>query len=110
VHAHRIADVLRALEQSGQLGREGRLGVSTLSVTSVNGLLPPLDERERHYSGDLAHEVIQEVKLEVMCEDDQVDAIVTITAGAAQTAQAQAGWVYVSDVLHAIPLGHSAHS
>ncbi|MDA8256870.1 MAG: P-II family nitrogen regulator, partial [Betaproteobacteria bacterium] len=67
-------------------------------------LLKAVDAKEQHYSIDLAEAVINESKLELICEDVQVDELVDIIGRAARTGQAEAGWIYVSDIIQAIPV------
>ena len=42
----------------------------------VKGSLLPLDAAERHYSVDLGNEVVNEYKLELHCNDVDVDELV----------------------------------
>ena len=70
----------------------------------VKSLLKPVDAREQHYSVDLAESVINESKLELICEDVQVDELVDIIGRAARTGQAEAGWIYVSEIIQAVPV------
>lgn len=104
IHNHRIADVIHALKESGQCNANAGTGCRNLSVISVQSLLKAVDAKEQHYSIDLAEAVINESKLELICEDDQVDELVDIIGRAARTGQAEAGWIYVSDIIQAIPV------
>lgn len=98
IHQHRAADVIQALKVAG--GRN-------LFVTTGRGMLVAMDAGEQHYSMDLADTVIEECKLELLCEDEQVDALVAIVRRYARTGKPDAGWVYVTDVILAIPVGTS---
>lgn len=104
IHNHRIADVIRALKESGQCNPDDTPGCRNLSVIPVQSLLKAMDAREQHYSIELAEAVINESKLELICEDHQVDELVGIIGRAARTGQAEAGWIYVSDIISAIPI------
>ncbi|MFY9328437.1 MAG: P-II family nitrogen regulator [Georgfuchsia sp.] len=97
IHQYRAADTIQALKAAG--------GVSNLFVTTGQGTLVAMDAGEQHYSMDLGDTVIRECKLELLCEDDQVDALVAIVRENAQTGKRDAGWVYVTDVIQAIPVG-----
>ena len=108
IHNHRIADVIRTLKESGQCDADLAKGCRNLSVTGVRTLLKPVDTSERHYAVDLAEEVINESKLELICEDDQVDELVGIIARTARTGQADPGWIYVSDIIQAVPVAGRA--
>ncbi|WP_413439471.1 P-II family nitrogen regulator [Sulfuriferula sp. GW1] len=104
VHNHRIPDVIRALKESGQCNLDPAKGCRNLSVIGVRSLLAPVDAQERHYAVDLAEEVINESRLELICEDHQVDELMDIIGRAARTGQAEAGWIYVTDIIKAIPV------
>lgn len=104
IHNHRIADVIRALKESGQCYANAGGGCRNLSVIPVQSLLKAVDAREQHYSIELAEAVIHESRLELICEDHQVDELVGIIARAARTGQAEAGWIYVTDIVRAVPV------
>jgi nitrogen regulatory protein P-II 1 len=53
---------------------------------------------------DLGDEVVNEYKIELLCEDSEVDALVTVLVDAARTGQAVAGWVTVADLSRAVPI------
>jgi nitrogen regulatory protein P-II 1 len=99
IHNHRIADVIRAVKESGL-----RNGYHNLSVTAVKSLLKAVDAREQHYSIELAEAVIDESRMDLICEDHQVDELVGIIGRAACTGQAEAGWIYIVDIMKAIPI------
>jgi nitrogen regulatory protein P-II 1 len=96
IHQHRAADVIQGLKAAG--GRN-------LFITTGKGMLVAMDAGEQHYSMNLADTVIEECKLELLCEDEQVDALVAIVREKARTGKPDAGWVYVTDVIQAIPVG-----
>ncbi len=104
IHNHRIADVIHALKESGQCNANADTGCRNLSIIPVQSLLKAVDAKEQHYSIDLAEAVINESKLELICEDVQVDELVDIIGRAARTGQAEAGWIYVSDIIQVIPV------
>lgn len=54
---------------------------------------------------DLGDTAIRECKLKLQCEDEQVDALVAIVRENTQTGKPDAGWVYVTEVIQAIPVG-----
>lgn len=103
VHRSRIADVIAALKDSPAWGgvRGGRR--HNLAVYIVKGSLVPLDSDEQHYSMDLGDEVVNEYKLELLCEDSEVEALAAALTAAARTGQAIAGWITVIDVVSATP-------
>jgi len=103
IHRNRIADVLRALRQAGLCQR-----YCCLSVTGVHGTLAALDNQERSFSAELGAEVITEAKLELVLEDNEVDAAVSVICDNARTGQPLAGWIFVTDVGTAMPIGDSS--
>ncbi|MDP2028775.1 MAG: P-II family nitrogen regulator [Thiobacillus sp.] len=104
IHNHRIADVIRALKESGLCNTDGTPGCRNLAVVPVKILLKAMDAKEQHYSIELAEAVINESKLELICEDHQVDELVEIIGRTARTGQAEAGWIYVTDIVKAVPI------
>ncbi|MCI0401482.1 MAG: P-II family nitrogen regulator [Gammaproteobacteria bacterium] len=95
VHRHRVSDIIHAL---------GEAGFHNLSIVDVKGMLQALGSKEQDYSIELGGKFITEVKLELVCEDDQMDDAVLIIRENAQTGQPTAGWIYVSDILEALSI------
>ncbi len=104
VHRSRIADVIAALKDSPAWGgaRAGRR--HNLAVYIVKGSLLPLDSDELHYSMDLGDEVVNEYKLELLCEDAEVEPLMAAITSAARTGQKVAGWITVIDVVSGTPI------
>lgn len=106
VHANRIGPVIAALK--GSAAWDGATGLSkdthNLTVYVVKGSLVPVNERERHYSVELGDEVVNEYKLELTCEDQHVDELVETIRTFARTGQANAGWIFVTEVARAVPI------
>ncbi len=96
IHRNRIADVVRVLKDAG---------FQNLSVIDVKGMLKALDTREQNYSVEVGEKVILEIKLELVCENEQVDEAVNLIREHARTGQALAGWVYISEIMTALPIG-----
>lgn len=105
VHRNRIADVISAVEGSGLIETTRVQGVRNINVTSVHSLLKPIDNVEQRYSVELGEAVIAEVRLELICEDSQVDPLVELIERTARTGQAIAGWIVVTDIVKATPIG-----
>lgn len=105
VHRNRIADVISAVEGSGLIETTQAHGARNINLTSVHSLLKPIDNVEQHYSVELGEAVIAEVRLELICEDSQVDPLVELIERTARTGQAVAGWIVVTDVVKATPIG-----
>ena len=100
IHRNRIAEVIHALGQAGLCRAPYRL-----SVIDVKGTLDPLDDRERVYSVELGEQVINEVKLELVVEEERVEEAVALIREHARTGQPEAGWIYLSEIIRAIPIG-----
>lgn len=104
VHANRIAEVVAALKESAAWQAAPGANPHNLTVYIVKGSLVPIDARERQYSMDIGDEVVNEYKLELLCEEAHVDELVAIIRSVARTGQPSAGWVYVTEVHQALPI------
>jgi nitrogen regulatory protein P-II 1 len=104
VHRTRVADVIAALKATPSWAAAAPGRQHNLSLYVVKGSLVPLDDKERRYSVELGEEVVDEYKLELHCADDQVDEFVKAIVASARTGQANAGWIYVVDLLIAQPI------
>ena len=89
VHRNRVADLIHALEAAG---------FQRLSLFDVNGMLRALSAREQQYSVEFGGQLINEMQMELFCEDEEVDRAVGIFRQVGRTGHADAGWVYVSPV------------
>ena len=104
IHAHRVGAVVAALKASAAWAAAADKGAPNLAVYLVKGTLLPLDEWERQYSVELGDEVVNEYKLELLCEGEHVDELVGLIRQHGRTGQAMAGWVYVTEVEQASPI------
>lgn len=104
VHHSRIADVIAAIKDCPAWGGDRGAQRHNLAVYVVRGSLLATDSNETHYSMDLGDTVINEYKIELICEDTEVDGIVRDLVVAARTGQDIAGWVTVSDLTSAVPI------
>lgn len=95
IHRNRISDVVHELKQSGY---------KYISVVDVLGLLKALDDKEQHYSVEIGDKVLSEIKLELVCDDHQLDSAIDIICRQGRTGQKTAGWIYVTDVEQAIKI------
>ncbi len=99
IHRNRIADVVRAL---------GTAGFRNLTVIDVEGMLKALDKKEQKYSIEIGSKVITEMKLELVCDGEaRTTEAVRIIQEHGQTGQSEAGWIYISEVQAALPIGGS---
>ena len=97
IHHVRVAAVVEAL---------GDAGYRNLTLQDVKGTLKALNESEQDYSTE-AGLVISEVRLSLVCKDTDVDAVTTIIRTAGRIGPHISGWVYVSPVEQALPIGGS---
>ncbi|HEB99973.1 MAG TPA: P-II family nitrogen regulator [Thiotrichales bacterium] len=95
VHRNRAADVIHALKDAGFL---------RLSLIDTKGTLRALDKKEQEYSLELGARVITEVKLELVCQDGEVDRAVALIRENGRTGQPEAGWIFVTGIEQAIPI------
>ncbi len=95
IHHVRSAYVIEALSDAGY---------KNITLLDVKGTLKPLNESEQAYSMD-AGVVISEVLIYLVCEDFQVDEVVGVIRSAGKIGQNISGWVYVSPVELALPIG-----
>ncbi|MFY9327211.1 MAG: P-II family nitrogen regulator [Georgfuchsia sp.] len=103
VHRNRVADVIAALKGSAAWSATGT-DDHNLTLYMVKGSLLALDKGERHYSLDLGDEVVDEYKLELHCEGGHVDELVEVIRTSARTSQTNSGWIYVTDIIRAVPI------
>lgn len=108
IHANRIAEVIEALSDHGCLGAGAGAArpCHNISASEAQSLSRAVNSQEQHYSLSLGQQVINQYKLEVLCEDDHVDDLVTLIAQTAQTALAESDWIYVTDVAKAVRIVH----
>ena len=102
IRKYRIADVLQALGDSGLCDLATGGGCHNLTISQVQRPFADTDPSQQHYSVELAEPVVAEYKLELVCADDAIDALVDLIAKAAHTGQPEAGWIFVSDLERAI--------
>lgn len=104
VHRNRIADVILALEESRLLAGGTGSGTRNINATIVHSLAKPVDGAEQRYSVQLGEAVIDEVRLELVCEDHRLDELLALIERTARTGQALAGWIVVTDVVAMVPI------
>jgi len=93
IHRNRVSDVVHELKQAGY---------EYISVIDVLGLLKAISSQEQQYSVDLGTKVVSEIKLELVCDDHQLDDAIDIISREGRTGQITAGWIYVTEVVQAI--------
>jgi nitrogen regulatory protein P-II 1 len=96
VHHIRSAAVVDALQDAG---------VTNITLLDVKGTLKPLSESEQEYSVKAGLVVISEVRISLVCADDDVARITDTIRQAGRIGSTVAGWVYVSPIDLALPIG-----
>ncbi|HNP64479.1 MAG TPA: P-II family nitrogen regulator [Woeseiaceae bacterium] len=102
IHRNRAADVVHALHTTGFC----RAGCN-LSLTDVAGSLKSLGAKEKNFSVEFGESLINEVKLELVCDDSQVDEAIELIRDNARTGQAVSGWIYVSEISNSYRIDES---
>ena len=96
IHHVRTAQVVQALADAGY---------RNLALLEVKGTLKPLTDEERYYSADGVGLLIGEVRLELVCDDGQVDEVTTLIQTSGRIGAHLSGWIYVSPIDRALPVG-----
>ena len=98
IHHVRSATVVEALRDAGY---------KNITLLDVKGTLKPLSESEQNYSTD-AGVIISEVRISLVCDDSQVDEVTDLIRKAGKIGPYISGWVYVSPIEQALPIGGEA--
>ena len=96
IHQIRTSAVVEALADAGY---------RNLALLEVKGTLKPLSDDERYYSSGGAGLLIGEVRLELVCEDNEADIVVSLIRTHGRIGLPVSGWIYVSSIDQAIPIG-----
>ena len=89
VKPHRLDEVKEALQD---------LGVNGLTMTDVEGFGRQRGHTEIYRGAEYQVDFVPKVKVEVLCDDDQVDGVVSALAGAARTGKIGDGKIWVTGV------------
>ena len=95
IHHVRSAAVVEALRDAGY---------KNLTLLDVKGTLKPLSESEQDYSSE-AGVVVSEVRISLVCDDTEVKEVTDIIRHAGRIGPNISGWVYVSPIDQAMPIG-----
>ena len=96
IHRNRVADVVNALNSAG---------FHNISVVDVQGILKALSSQEQHYSVEIGQKVVNEVKLELVCDNENRTAeAVAAIRDSAKTGQLSAGWIFITEIQSAIEI------
>lgn len=101
IHAHRVSDVLQAIKEVDNSG----IQISNFAVFPVQALLHETELKEARYSVNLGETVINEFKIEVLCHEESVANLVEVMQRVGHTGDYEEGWIIVTDVLSAVPVG-----
>ena len=107
IHKNRIGDVVQALLDHGHFEPNHADHCRNISVAEIQSLSKALDSREQRFSVELGQAVIVEAKLELLCEDEHVDEIVALISETARTGRKEAGWIYITNIERALPIGRA---
>tara|TARA_R110001592_G_scaffold48850_1_gene153138 strand:+ start:8165 stop:8521 length:357 start_codon:yes stop_codon:yes gene_type:complete len=97
IHHVRSAAVVEALSDAGY---------KNITLMDVKGTLKALSESEQNYSTE-AGVIISEVRVSLVCEENQVDEVTATIRKAGRIGPNISGWVYVSPIEQALPIGVS---
>ncbi len=90
VHRNRVADVVNALNKAR---------FHNITIVDVQGILKAMNSKEQNYSVEIGQKVVNEVKLELVCDDESrlAEAVFAIRENA-KTGQPSAGWIYITEI------------
>jgi len=96
IHRSRVADVVNALNNAGFHG---------ISVVDVQGTLKALSGQEQQYSVEIGQKVVKEVKLELVCDNENrtAEAVAAIRENA-KTGQPSSGWILITEIQSVIEI------
>lgn len=103
VHRDRLADVVAGVKDCAAWDGTRGNRRHNLAAYVVQGL-PTSSSDDTRFSMDLGDEVVKEFKLELICEDAEVQEFVDAIKLAARTGQPVGGWITVVDVVLASPI------
>ena len=89
IRPFKLEDVKLALVNSGIVG---------MTVSEVRGFGRQKGQVERYRGSEFTVEFLQKLKVEVVVDDDRVDAVITAIAEAAKTGEIGDGKIFVSSV------------
>ena len=101
MHTHRAAGLVQALRETG---------IERVAFSPVSGMLHPLSDEGHSFSVELGSEVLREARLELICEDDQLEAIAHLIRRHARTGQSMAGYVVITEVVDVFVIDGGPHT
>jgi nitrogen regulatory protein PII len=94
IHHIKTASVVECLRQAGY---------KNITLLDVKGTLKSLSESEKVYSTE-AELMISEVRLSLVCEDQQVPEIAKLIRKEGYIGEGVSGWIYISHIEKALPI------
>ena len=96
IHRSRVADVVNALNAAG---------FKNITVVDVQGALNALSDHGAHYSVEIGQKVVQEVKLELVCDNEtRVAEAVHAIRENGKTGKPSAGSIFITEIQSAIEI------
>jgi nitrogen regulatory protein P-II 1 len=80
-------------------------GYRNVTLQDVKGTLHAVSEGEHDYSGEGSAHMISELQLSLVCNDHEIESVTSMIRQVAQIGVAVSGWVYVSALEQALPIG-----
>ena len=96
LHQVRAPEVIRALSAAG---------FRRISLLESKGTLRAITDAEVDFSLEAGGLLIAEAQLELVCDDEDVQAVTAIIRTHARIGPRISGWVYVSPVDQVLPVG-----
>lgn len=96
IHHVRAPEVIQALSAGG---------FRRMSLLESKGTLRAVSDVEEDFSLEAGGLLIAETQLEVVCDDHEVEAATAIIRTVARIGPQISGWVYVSTMDQALPIG-----
>ena len=80
-------------------------GNRNLALLNAQSTLKPLSDDERNFSPEGGGLLIGVARLELVCEETEVDSVTTIIRMHGRIGTQVSGWVHVSGIDQALPIG-----
>lgn len=96
IHHLRAPEVIQALSAAG---------FRRISLLESKGTLRAISDAEVDFSLEAGGLLIAEAQLELVCDDQEVEAVTAIIRTHARIGPRISGWVYVSTVDQVLPVG-----
>ena len=96
VHRNRAGHITQALADAGY---------GNFALVEVRGTLPPLNADEQQYSTDGSRITTAEVRVELVCQDADVDAVTGLIRMHGRIGAGVSGLVYVSPIDQVLMIG-----